>query len=227
MANAGQLVTNQEVIDFCKTIQTIESGKSVWNLIQAAEFLCFSQLRSTGVEIQQTTHNDEEITIDPGDLRYEELVVRRRNSFRLRFRPVVTFSSLRIVEGYNSVGVPNLFVTIPRSSYHVNSRTGIVTLLEPIVSNFYATFSFPAGTAVMLATYDAGYDLTDEDILVQPQFPMLKQAVLQVISRFHKLLISDSWHEQAQNSEFGIIDFIRAGLAPEDLAMLNGFQRLM
>lgn len=237
MADAGAIVTNQEVLGFVPTMKQVGVAETL--IIQAVEGLANAELGniSGGLSVGTKDYEDEEITIAEGELRWDQILVLPRRQFILKHRPVTEFTTLKIVsERSPTDGTPLNTFTVAPNAYHVDRPTGIVSLIQYLDQSAVPRTllmppgiytSFPKGVAVMLATYTAGIVIDGEPPDTNPAVvAMMKLFILQVIARLYKLQHGEQFLDKGINTDFGTLDLLRVKFTQEEILMLEGIAKL-
>ncbi len=231
MPNAGQFVTDAEVLAFVTNMATIQLTETL--IIRGVEQVLLQEFASAtgGKVLRQTEYVDEEITISDPELWFGPMLVRRRPSFLLKHRPVVGPVSVRIVLTRSDYdGSPQDVLEVTRDRYHVNRLSGIISLFRPLDISAYMTGailssdSWPEGPGVILVSYSAGYSLAD---IPEDALSIFKLLVLQVVARFYQLFKQNLWHESTVTGEFGQVNIRREDLTPEERFCLRSFAGML
>lgn len=210
-------MTDAEVIGFVNTIDTIAENSKEELLVNAVEDTVENYCQR---KFESQIITDEEHSIGR-EAAWHGLVIKPANQFRLKQFPITTFTELKFVtERDETTGAPSQTTVITRNRYHVDLETGVVTLLERPLDHLHTlggnSFrSFPHGTAVLLATYTAGFVTTPND---------LKVAILQIIARISRMRSDDSFTETQVFSEFGSTMWNRVTLTKEEMLFLDSFR---
>lgn len=223
MAEAGNLVKNEEVEDFVSTIDSM--GLKEVLIVQAAEKIMDNALDRI---LFEATYTDEAYDIGV-EASWAGVVQRPVNRFRLLQYPVTTFTELKgVTDRDPTSGDVTGSTTFNKNEYYVKLLDGTVTLFQttfsssdriwPSFLNANSLLSFPAGTARLLATYKAGY--TEKTV------PMdIKLLILQIVSRYHRLVKDNHFNVNAVESTFGITSLLRTMFTPEERVILNSYKR--
>ncbi len=222
MANAGKLVTDDDVADIVGTIDQLSEPETI--VVKAAESMVDNALDRI---LFKATYTDEEYDIAT-ELAWAG-VVRPVNRFRLLQYPVTTFTSLKAVNDRDkTTGAITASTTLNKNEYHVKTLNGEITLYQttfsssdrlwPSLLNANSLASFPGGTARMIATYTAGY--TDATVPFD-----LKFLILQLVARLHRLMKDNYFTVTAIESNFGMTTLMRSMFTPEERVILNSYKR--
>ena len=217
MADAGHIVTDEEVIQVVPGIKSIGPKETI--LIQGIEGLIE---RYCQTYFGLTTYTDEPLTLEiPSAALLYGAPPPPVRALRLRHAPVITLTSLANVTGRESDG------SYTRSAINVwecglDRRAGWIYVPYALVqfSNY--------GYGGLLASYRAGYGPSDPvtsfDIAMPPD---LKLAVINEISRYWKLHEGEIMHVQSLNTELGSTSYLRQGLTPETKLALEPYRRIL
>lgn len=236
MADVSAIVPNKAFIDFAPSVVSIEDDSPNAELIRGIEAMIFAELGVEGISLNADTYEDEEINVELKDLFWDELLVRSQQKFALKHRPVITFTTLKIVESRKvSDGTPEIVSVVPRNTYHVDEQ-GIVTLLQASQPFFqqgqlyqsvmYGYLTWPKGKAVMLATYDAGIDFLTNPPQSDQRTRILRLLMLQMFSRLHQMQKQDLWYQTGVSGDMGTINLLRTDFSAEEKGLLRAFVKL-
>jgi hypothetical protein len=215
--DAGRIVTDDEVIDFVPNITEISTTTAL--VIRAAEEAAEDYCRCSFLHAAYT---DDPVRVRASEIRTLGRPLHRVVNCIIRNVPITRFDALKTVSAYDATtGRPSVTALVPRDAYHVEPRSGIVTLRSTFVSSEISASlftSWPQGRDALLATYLGGY--TRDKLPAQ-----LKLAVLQIIARISLLQEKQAWHLDSVSTDFGTTTYKRVDLTDEEKRDLNRFRR--
>lgn len=220
----GRIVTDSEVMEFCQVSEIGTAERLVIDGVEAAieEYTG----RSFGLQTFE-----EEIDVPPA-IEYDEILVKGQSEIRVSNFPIVSWLKLEYVTEWDRMtGEPKVRREIPRNFYHVDVRSGVVTLRHPLTSvdalqAAVAGETFPTGVGRLIATYTAGYDSTVGPCGEVPA--ALKLATLMVISRWLRVTDRIAWDvEKVDNDAGGSTQYLRVFLSPEEKGLLKPYRRVV
>lgn len=226
MADAGNIVTDKQVLNFVEGMEAVTEDSKEEILIKAAEA---TVERYCGKDFSKTSHVDEPYDVNREQV-IDKIVVKASNIIRLDDYPVdltEDFTLKYVTSRDATTGDPVNPTTIVRNAYDVEAESGIVTLYKDIVSQqvVFPSFplsnsviSFPNGVSRILATYTSGVVVTS--------IPYdLKMGVLMLIARLWKMTKVGEWTVKNVASQFGVTTQFRVELTPEEMFFLRKFKK--
>ena len=212
----GTIVTENEVVAFCPGIDTLADDTPDGILLPMIEASVKDFLKRDLTATDYVT----DISVKR-ELVWHHVLIQPRDTFFTEDFPVNTWTKLeKVVSRDDLTGDPDQLQLIPRDTYFVDLKSGVIRLLRSLQDiELRPVFSFPTGVASMIATYNAGF-------AVDSVPPAVKLVTLMRFKRFKAMMDQAAWNlKMVVNPTGGETSYLRVDWTPEEKGMLEPFVR--